>query len=96
MPELDANTNSRMTGRVQRVVVSPHEHKTLIVRADGPRLVGRNRFFAHEADFDPSYMHPETGDLVEFLPAPPNKLTQLPKAVCVLLLEKAKKHSAKP
>jgi len=96
MPEHDASTNLRMTGRVQRVVTSPNGHKTLFIRAGGPSVVGRNRFFAHEADFDPGYTHPEAGDLVEFLPAPPNKLTQLPKAICVLLLEQAKKHRAKP
>lgn len=83
MPELSDFDGLKMRGRVLQVMRSPRGSITFVIKAGGPRLMARNRFFAHEAECHPSYANPQPGDLVEFVTKSPNKEHQLPKAVCI-------------
>jgi hypothetical protein len=83
MSELLDFNGLKMRGRVLQVGRSPRGSVTFVIRAHGPRLVGRGRFFGHIAQCHPSYANPQPGDLVEFVTKSPNQVHQLPKAVSI-------------
>jgi hypothetical protein len=83
MTELSDFDGVTMRGRVLQVGRSPHGSVILVIKAFGPRLMARNRFFGHEDEYHPSYTEPKVGDLVEFLTKSPNQVHQLPRAVSI-------------
>jgi hypothetical protein len=81
MSELSDFDGVTIRGRVLQVGRSPHGSVILVIKAFGPRVIGRGRFFGHESEFDPSYVNPQPGDLVEFSPRLPNREHQMPKGI---------------
>ncbi len=81
MPEQVDFDGLTMRGRVLQVGRSSHGARTLVIKALGPRVLGRGRFFGHESECDPSYVNPQPGDLVEFSPRLPNREHQMPKGI---------------
>jgi hypothetical protein len=67
-------------GRILRVNFTQSGRCTFIIRGEGPALMKRGRFFAHEADQVEPKDVLRVGNLIEFLPSPPDRPGLLPRA----------------